>query len=886
MPTYLHPGVYVEEIPSGAKPIEGVGTSTAIFIGFTNKGTVGEPILIGQWDDYVRLYNGYRDTGASDKGAPMAYSVAAFFQNGGTKAYIARLAIDSTAKPLAKAAGWQAMPGDSTKALLFTALNEGEWADGLVIRIEEKTTAGMYVVDVGRLNSKGVLVVQERYNDVSFATASARYITSVINGFSELVEVEVKAPADVASVAKPASYSVGTSVSGPLGSADLDFSGAAAEVDRTMKIALDGGTAVSVVLPTQTYTGDLAGLAALIQSKVRDGAAAGSPQAKFTATVNAQDVKLVLQSNTYSAVSAVVATGNAAARCGLGAANGGTEKAGGAGMSVSCALGNADADFSGVSACADRTLSIAIDGGTAVAVALQKKNYSSDLAALAAYIQTKVQDGAAAGSPEAIFTATVNTQDAKLVLQSNTATATSAVVVTGTAAAGCKLGTANAGAESVASPGTSVSGALGSADLDFTSIGRTLSIVLDKGTAVTVVLPKQDFTGDLSGLASSIQSKVRESAAAGSPQAKFTATANTKHGTLVLQSNTGSGTSEVLVSGDAAAKCKLGAANGGDQKTGAQNVTARQASGPVELAGGGDGTLPNSAAYDDIFTKLVKFRDINIVCLPGQEWKGAGKAMIERAIAHAEEMRDRMVLVDPPSDVTLSNENSVNELSLSTSTYAVTYYPWIKAVNVDYDAETNPGAPDTVLVPPSGYAAGMWAKIDGRRGVWKAPAGVETGLGGIASLNAGVDDNDQDALNPLGVNCIRTLPGFGPVIWGARTLSTKANPEWRYVPVRRTAIYIERSIYNGVQWAVFEGNDHLLWSSLRTNIAAFMDGLFRAGAFQGEKAADAYFVRCGLGDTMTQDDIDRGQVVVIVGFAPLKPAEFVIIRVQQKINKQ
>jgi phage tail sheath protein FI len=105
------------------------------------------------------------------------------------------------------------------------------------------------------------------------------------------------------------------------------------------------------------------------------------------------------------------------------------------------------------------------------------------------------------------------------------------------------------------------------------------------------------------------------------------------------------------------------------------------------------------------------------------------------------------------------------------------------------------------------------------------------------------------------------------------------------VPVRRTALYIESSIYNGIQWAVFEPNDHRLWSSLRTNIGAFMDGMFRAGAFQGQKASDAYFVRCGLGDTMTQDDIDRGQVIAIVGFAPLKPAEFVIVRIQQKVGQ-
>jgi phage tail sheath protein FI len=189
-------------------------------------------------------------------------------------------------------------------------------------------------------------------------------------------------------------------------------------------------------------------------------------------------------------------------------------------------------------------------------------------------------------------------------------------------------------------------------------------------------------------------------------------------------------------------------------------------------------------------------------------------------------------------------------------------------------------------VPPSGFAAGMWSKIDARRGVWKAPAGVETGLLGVAGLQYVVENGEQDVLNPLGVNALRALPGFGRVIWGARTLSTRADPEWRYVPVRRTAIMIEQSIYEGIQWAVFEPNDHRLWASLRTNIDAFMNGLFRSGAFQGEKASDAYFVRCRLGDTMTQDDIDAGRVIVIVGFAPLKPAEFVIVRIQQKVGQQ
>ena len=136
----------------------------------------------------------------------------------------------------------------------------------------------------------------------------------------------------------------------------------------------------------------------------------------------------------------------------------------------------------------------------------------------------------------------------------------------------------------------------------------------------------------------------------------------------------------------------------------------------------------------------------------------------------------------------------------------------------------------------------------------------------------------------LPIYCNRNFPGVGPVVWGARTLATMPDPEWRYIPVRRTAIMIEQSIYEGTQWVVFEPNDHNLWSALRSNIGSFMHGLFRKGAFQGAKASDAYFARCGLGDTMTQEDIDAGQVIVIVGFAPLKPAEFFIVRIQQKVN--
>ncbi|MCP3902793.1 MAG: phage tail sheath family protein [Planctomycetes bacterium] len=305
----------------------------------------------------------------------------------------------------------------------------------------------------------------------------------------------------------------------------------------------------------------------------------------------------------------------------------------------------------------------------------------------------------------------------------------------------------------------------------------------------------------------------------------------------------------------------------------------------VKLEGGAYGE-PSDDDYKTYFaSRLVKFRDASIIVLPGKHLNAGGHPVVDAAVAHCEATGNRMVIVDPPPDEEFESKTDFQDLSGPTSTYSVLYYPWVDVPNPEYDAEKKPNEPVTVTIAPSAFAAGQWARTDGRRGVWKAPAGVQVQLSGVSSLQFDVGEGEQDQLNPVGVNCLRKLPGFGRVIWGSRTLATKADPEWRYVPVRRTAIMIEESIYSGIQWAVFEPNNHLLWSSLRLNIQNFMDGLFRAGAFQGKKASDAFFVRCGLGDTMKQSDIDAGQVIVIVGFAPLKPAEFVIVRIQQKVGQ-
>jgi hypothetical protein len=206
---------------------------------------------------------------------------------------------------------------------------------------------------------------------------------------------------------------------------------------------------------------------------------------------------------------------------------------------------------------------------------------------------------------------------------------------------------------------------------------------------------------------------------------------------------------------------------------------------------------------------------------------------------------------------------------------AAVYFPRVKQADPRLDGQIDTFA-------PSGMVAGVLARTDAQRGVWKAPAGTDASLNGVAGLGVDLTDAENGLLNPLGINCLRTFPVFGRVVWGARTMrgADAAADEYKYLPVRRTALFIEESLYRGLKWVVFEPNDEPLWAQIRLNVGAFMHNLFRQGAFQGQTPRDAYLVKCDK-ETTTQNDINLGVVNILVGFAPLKPAEFVIIRLQQ-----
>ena len=236
------------------------------------------------------------------------------------------------------------------------------------------------------------------------------------------------------------------------------------------------------------------------------------------------------------------------------------------------------------------------------------------------------------------------------------------------------------------------------------------------------------------------------------------------------------------------------------------------------------------------------------------------------------------LLVDPPPDTGVDAiEGWVTDLGLTAlGRNGAVYYPRVRRPDPLRD-----GAIGTFV--PSGAVAGIMARTDGARGVWKAPAGIEAGIVGASGLSVPLTDDENGELNPVGINCLRTFAVIGTVVWGARTLrgADVLADEYRYVPVRRLALFLEETLYRSTQWVVFEPNDEPLWAQIRTSIGAFMQDLFRQGAFQGSTPRDAYFVRCDA-ETTTQYDIDRGIVNIIVGFAPLKPAEFVVVSIQQK----
>ena len=317
------------------------------------------------------------------------------------------------------------------------------------------------------------------------------------------------------------------------------------------------------------------------------------------------------------------------------------------------------------------------------------------------------------------------------------------------------------------------------------------------------------------------------------------------------------------------------------------NTTLRQVS--YTLAGGSDGdALPTPEDYmgDEVaFTDfigdpiqgpkngLLAFEgvdDISIVAAPGYSMQKTADdvfAIHSAVIDHCEKMRYRIAVLDTPPNRLVSD--ALDFRNQRSSKYAALYYPWVTILDPLTDTRLN--------LPPSGFVAGIYARNDVNRSVSKAPANEVVRL--AIDFEQRINKAQQEVLNPEGVNCFRFFPGPGFLLWGARTISE--DPEWKYVNVRRYFAYLEHSIDRGTQWVVFEPNSYQLWGNVRRTVEDFLFNEWKSGSLMGTKPEEAYFVRCDL-TTMTQNDLDNGRLICLVGVAPVRPAEFVIFRIGQK----
>jgi uncharacterized protein len=315
----------------------------------------------------------------------------------------------------------------------------------------------------------------------------------------------------------------------------------------------------------------------------------------------------------------------------------------------------------------------------------------------------------------------------------------------------------------------------------------------------------------------------------------------------------------------------------------------------LQLQGGNDGTIlvpadgtgnfENALLNDPNGLGLHLLDSVpifNLLCVPGETDVATIQALQSYCVG-----KRAFYIVDCPQTATTTILNSngpvgtsagqlqpgiTNQATAGNSAY---YFPWVQAPDPLYGNRAT-------LFPPCGFVAGIYAATDANRGVWKAPAGIGAGLSAELGLQTVLNDAQNGLLNPQAINCLRHFTVYGDVVWGARTLAgnDEAGSQWKYVPIRRLALYIESSLYDGTQWVVFEPNNERLWGQIRLNVGSFMQGLFLQGAFQGTTPQQAYFVKCD-GENNPQSSINQGIVNILVGFLPLYPAEFVVIQIQQ-----
>ena len=878
MAEYLHPGVYTEEKSSGVKPIEGVGTSTAGFIGITAKGVPNKATFITSWAQFVRHF------GYLIPGSYLPYAVQQFFANGGKRCYVVRVlsAVSSTAASVPL--GTRETNTPQRPALSVTAKGNGGWGNALALLVQDGSSnpLGEFKLVV-LLEGEPV----EVFDNLSMDPAAENYAETEINDASDYIQVEDLHPATELFNGKPihATAFSTAALGSPVGFVANDAVTITAPDGTTNTVALDALTApvapAAVVAALNTAWAQFNVTAAL--STADDGGTAG--RLKLRANAAGFDQYFSLSGTATAAAKPL--NGMAGFFQGKGTALGATLKS-----AVATAAGTFDTSAGGA-------FDVTINGNALPAFNVTA-NAAAPIDTLVAEIGTAFSAAAAGGLLNVRKEANRIT-----IWTTNRGNANNNLLVGGAAGTALNFrqldGSAIPAAGSVGF-GRSEPAFIQSDEAPFTiEKDANFRLIVNNGplggrveTAFINFTAGPDFQNLEKVSAKELSDKINATVAAG------TVTASVVGNTVVIrQTRKGNFYTLELEDGQKNPNIKLGfdalpqrGYADGDAASPYFRPAPNFVSGantPVPLTSGTDGSpvspfdLIGTADKKTGLHALDDVRDVNFIAIPGATDPGligdaVGYCSIRQDcffIADAPGKRDKLTPVTEPAHV----QNFLRNKIKNKTSYGALYYPWLEIAD-PVGAGRNPRR----FVPPSGFIAGLYARIDTTRGVWKAPAGTEANLIGPIGLEYSTTDNEQDILNPIGVNCLRDFPASGIVVWGARTLATQSDPEYRYIPVRRYTLYLRVSIYNGTQWAVFEPNDAPLWAALKANIDDFLMGEFRKGALAGATPEEAFDVKCDA-DLNPPSEVNAGRVNMEVRFAPLKPAEFVIIRISQKTQR-
>lgn len=546
---------------------------------------------------------------------------------------------------------------------------------------------------------------------------------------------------------------------------------------------------------------------------------------------------------------------------------------------------------------ADKSLDVVLDGKDRFTLALADPTTATDLDKVKAALDAAAATAGIAARIAVTRTDALGAANAAgdfLKITSQDATEKSAVSIlaaaSGDLAAKLKLGQSKGGREKDGASGRRpvANGTLSSslADLAGTNVAGGMTITInDNSSGAPVQLATKNVVLPASAVGPALRdallTQVQSVNHASAKDAKVTLeghvlrvvpSAATPNASIIFTDQAGNGATNARLTGAGSFANVQEYALSGGAAFGAQTGSTP----------GNDGNPPDANALIGNFgtkTGIYALRDVdifNLLVIPRttQLSDSEAKSVLAAAATFCEAQR-AMLLIDPATDKAWSDmPDYVTSLGISSRNAAI-YFPQIAIADpLDGFRVRN--------VPASGSVAGVISRTDATRGIWKAPAGTEAALRGAQGLSYALTDQENGVLNPLGINCLRSFPVHGRIVWGARTLrgADAQADDYKYIPVRRVALHIESSLFRGLQWVVFEPNDEPLWAQIRLNVGAFMQTLFRQGAFQGSSPRDAYFVKCDK-ETTTQTDINLGIVNIVVGFAPLKPAEFVILKLQQ-----